>query len=67
MSKRNPAVNYPLIDLPLLPERTYIVLEFAASRVEIPESPNERHYQCYPKESIADWHQRLGLVDETEE
>jgi hypothetical protein len=56
-----------LIDLPLPPERTYIVLDFAASWVEIPETPNERHYQRYPKESMADWHQRLSLADETEE
>jgi hypothetical protein len=43
------------------------MLDFAASWVEIPEGPNDHHYQRYPNESLADWHERLGLTDEAEE
>ena len=51
-------------ELPKPPERTHIMLDFAASWVEIPKSLNERHHQRYPDESIADWHERLGLTDD---
>jgi hypothetical protein len=48
-------------DLPLPPEHTHIMLDFAANWAEIPESQSDRHVERYPKESIAGWHQRLGL------
>lgn len=51
-------------DLPKSPEHTHIMLDFAASWVDIPEVGGEYH-QRYPDESIAQWHERLGLVDET--
>lgn len=51
-------------DLPKPPERTNIMLDFAASWVEIPDGSNDHQYQRYPKESLADWHERLGLTDE---
>ena len=54
-------------DLPKPPEHTHIMLDFAANWVGIPESLNDRHYQRYPKESIAQWHERLGLTDKAEE
>jgi hypothetical protein len=54
-------------ELPKPPERTHIMLDFAASWVEIPEGPNDHHYQRYPNESLAGWHERLGLTDEAEE
>jgi hypothetical protein len=43
------------------------MLGFATSWVEIPNSQSDRHYQRYPRESIAQWHERLGLTDEAEE
>jgi hypothetical protein len=50
-------------DLPKPPEQTHIMLDFAASWAEVPDGPNEHHYRRYPKESLADWHERLGLTD----
>ncbi len=43
------------------------MLDFAASWVEVPEGSKDHRYQRYPKESIAQWHERLGLTDEAEE
>lgn len=53
-------------DLPKPPEHTHIMLDFAANWVEIPQSQSDYH-QRYPKESIAQWHERLGLTNEVEE
>lgn len=52
-------------DLPKPPEHTHIMLDFAASWVELPKQPRDHHYARYPDASIAGWHERLGLVDET--
>lgn len=41
------------------------MLDFAASWVEVPEGPKDDRYQRYPKESLAAWHERLDLVDES--
>ncbi len=49
--------------LPKPPERVHIMLDFAASWLEIPDQPSDRHYQRYPQESLAQWHERLGLTD----
>ncbi len=54
-------------DLPKLPEHTRIMLDFAASWVEVPEVRGDFYHQRYPDESIAQWHERVGLVDETKE
>lgn len=54
-------------DLPKPPERTHIMLDFAASWVEVPDAPSDRYYQRYPKESIAQWHERLRLTDKSQE
>lgn len=54
-------------DLPKPPEHTHIMLDFAASWIEIPEVGGDRYHQRYPDESIAQWHERLNLVDEAEE
>ena len=32
-----------------------------ASWVEIQAGPNDKIFNSYPDESIAEWHQRLGL------
>lgn len=47
--------------LPIPPERTHIMLAFKPEWVPVPAGPNDRMEDEYPKESIADWHKRLGL------
>ncbi|PSO56215.1 MAG: alanine acetyltransferase [Cyanobacteria bacterium QS_7_48_42] len=54
-------------DLPKPPERTHIMLDFAANWVEIPETSNDYHHRRYPHESLADWHERLGLTNEAQD
>ncbi len=50
-------------ELPVAPEHTHLMLAFKASWVEPAIGPHDRQFQEYPQESIADWHQRLGLED----
>ena len=52
--------------LPQPPEHTHIMLDFAASWVEIPKQSGDRYFARYPDESLADWHERLGLGDEVD-
>jgi len=47
--------------LPIPPERTHMMLEAKASWVEIQAGPRDQMFAGYPKESLADWHRRLGL------
>jgi hypothetical protein len=56
------AVDTPL---PTPPERTHIMLEFKAPWVEVEAGPRDRRFDRYPEESIAEWHERLGLTDRT--
>jgi hypothetical protein len=51
-------------ELPTPPERTHLMLDFKAPWVELRADPEDRLYGRYPDESIAQWHERLGLVDE---
>jgi hypothetical protein len=51
-------------DLPRPPERTHLMLDFKAPWVETRHDSGDRLFQRYPDESIAAWHERLGLVDE---
>ena len=48
-------------DLPAPPERTHIMLGSKASWVGVEAKPGDLQFDEYPKESIAEWHQRLGL------
>ena len=48
-------------DLPVPPERTHIMLGSKASWVEVEAKPGDLQFDEYPQESIAEWHQRLGL------
>lgn len=48
--------------LPVPPEHTHLMLEFKAPWVEVQMQPGDKRFKRYPKESIADWHERLGLV-----
>jgi hypothetical protein len=65
---RWPELVHPLAsaidtELPRPPERTHLMLEFKASWVDTRHDPHDRLFQGYPDESIAAWHERLGLAD----
>lgn len=64
---RWPELIHPLacvIDtpLPVPPEKTHLMLDSKAAWVEIAAGPSDLHFAAYPDESIADWHERLGLT-----
>ena len=48
-------------ELPPAPEHTHLMLGSKAGWVPLDPDPQDRTYDEYPEESIADWHQRLGL------
>ena len=48
-------------DLPVPPEHTHLLLNSKASWVEVQRGPEDKRFEEYPEESIADWHQRLKL------
>jgi hypothetical protein len=48
-------------DLPVAPEHTHLMLASRASWVEVRKQENDKTFEGYPDESIAAWHQRLGL------
>lgn len=48
-------------ELPVPPERTHLMLGSKAGWVEVQAGPRDQRFENYPEESIADWHQRLGL------
>ena len=47
--------------LPAVPERTHLMLASKAPWVPLEAGPEDRIFDGYPEESIADWHRRLGL------
>lgn len=49
-------------ELPVPPERTHLMLGSGASWAVPDIAPGDTTFDEYPDESIADWHQRLGLV-----
>lgn len=49
-------------NLPLPPERTHMMTASMASWVEIQAGPNDKKFDAYPEESIAQWHERLRLT-----
>ncbi len=55
------AIDTPL---PKPPERTHLMLGSKAGWVEVRADPQDKRCDEYPDESIAHWHERLGLVDE---
>jgi len=66
---RWPELVHPLaaaIDtaLPVPPERTHLMLASKAPWVEPAIGPRDRQFAGYPEESIAAWHERLGLVSD---
>lgn len=49
-------------ELPTPPEVTHLMLGSKAPWVEPAIGPDDKCFDEYPDESIADWHERLGLV-----
>lgn len=56
------AIDTPL---PVPPEHTHLMLGSKAPWVEVGSHANDQRFEVYPEESIAEWHERLGLVDNT--
>jgi hypothetical protein len=48
-------------DLPVAPERTHLMLASKAAWVEPCVHEGDKTFDDYPDESLADWHDRLGL------
>lgn len=49
--------------LPVPPERTHLMLASRACWAEPQCGPDDRQFDEYPDESIAEWHERLGLAE----
>lgn len=49
--------------LPMPPERVHLMLGSKAAWVVPDVAGQDQEFEAYPKESIADWHKRLGLAD----
>lgn len=47
--------------LPVPPEHTHVMLGSKAAWVEVQTQPADRQCEVWPEESIAQWHERLGL------
>ena len=67
---RWPELVHPLaaaIDtpLPIPPERTHLMTDSKAEWVELRADPQDRRHGEYPDESIAAWHERLGLAEDS--
>jgi hypothetical protein len=50
--------------LPVPPERHHILLAFRPGWVAVPDQAHDRHHDRMPGESLMEWHQRLGLVED---
>jgi hypothetical protein len=48
-------------ELPAPPERVHLMLGSKAPWVPVEAGPEDKRFDGYPDESIADWHRRLGL------
>lgn len=53
------AIDTPL---PVPPETTHIMLQFKAPWVEVDKRPQDKLYDHYPEEALADWHVRVNLT-----
>lgn len=49
-------------ELPVPPEHTHLLTEFKPKWVELQKFPKDKVFKRYPKESIAEWHERLHLI-----
>lgn len=50
-------------ELPIPPERTHMMLGSKANWVEVRADGRDQQFAEYPDESLAAWHERLGLVN----
>lgn len=50
-------------DLPVAPAHSHLMLSSKAGWVPLEAGPDDRQYQQYPDESLADWHKRMGFED----
>jgi hypothetical protein len=50
-------------NLPVPPQHTHLMVGSKASWVELRQCENDKVFDGYPDESIAEWHSRLGLED----
>ncbi|MBZ9767841.1 MULTISPECIES: GFA family protein [unclassified Mesorhizobium] len=48
-------------DLPAPPEKVHLMLKYKANWVEPVVGKNDKVFDVYPEESIADWHKRTGM------
>lgn len=48
-------------ELPVPPAHVHLMLDSRASWVEVEQGPGDRCFAAYPDESLAQWHQRMGL------
>ena len=48
-------------ELPAAPEHTHLMLASKPAWVPVHQGPDDRSFDEYPQESLAEWHQRLGL------
>ena len=48
-------------ELPLPPERTHLMLDSKPAWVPVHKGDRDKEFGGYPDESLAEWHQRLGL------
>jgi hypothetical protein len=47
--------------LPAAPCHNHIMLDSKAEWVPVAAGSDDKHFDAYPDESLADWHERLGL------
>ncbi|SFU74481.1 GFA family protein [Halomonas korlensis] len=64
---RWPALVHPFasaIDtpLPVPPERVHLLLDSKANWVDVDAREDDKCFAVYPEESLAEWHERLGLT-----
>lgn len=48
-------------ELPVAPERTHLLLSSKATWVPLNQGDQDRCFDGFPDESLAEWHERLGL------
>ena len=53
------AIDTPL---PVPPEHTHLMLDSKPEWVQVQVEKGDQQFQHYPEESIAQWHERLGLI-----
>ncbi|MDF1749461.1 MAG: GFA family protein [Alphaproteobacteria bacterium] len=49
-------------DLPVPPEHVHLMTAYKAPWCDIDAGPKDKVFDEYPDESLADWHERLGLT-----